>query len=183
MAFRGAPRCYGHKIPLWSGREWLNAGPVLLAGDAAGLADPLFGEGIAFAIRSGQVAAATLTSYLAGESESPDEYTRTIHATLGRDLDAMRWLDRPRRSGGSRRGSRASHGSVGPLYCLGKEPSGSCQSRRARDLFPPATRCRLIGPALIEWAMAAREMASPIQAGSGGWSSGNPQRSLTQASG
>lgn len=88
LAFRGTPRCYGHKIPLWSGQERLNAGPILLAGDAAGLADPLFGEGIAFAIRSGQIAATTLTSYLAGECESPDEYTRTIHATLGRDLDA-----------------------------------------------------------------------------------------------
>jgi len=89
LSFPSSPRLHGHKLPIWSGREPLDAGPVLLAGDAAGLVDPLFGEGIAFALRSGQLAADAIAARLSGKVESLDGYTRTVHATLGRDLDAM----------------------------------------------------------------------------------------------
>jgi flavin-dependent dehydrogenase len=45
----------GHRIPV-APRHRRARGGLLLAGDAAGLADPLTGEGISFAIRSGRMA-------------------------------------------------------------------------------------------------------------------------------
>jgi geranylgeranyl reductase family protein len=60
------PRPTGHPLPLFSGqsvaREYrtpggLVSGRALLVGDAGHLVDPLFGEGIYYAVRSGQLAA------------------------------------------------------------------------------------------------------------------------------
>jgi geranylgeranyl reductase family protein len=48
-------RLTGHRIPV-APRRVRGHGGLLLAGDAAGLADPLTGEGISFAIRSGRAA-------------------------------------------------------------------------------------------------------------------------------
>jgi geranylgeranyl reductase family protein len=56
--------CKGHPIPLGDGARTLHIGRVLLAGDAAGLADPFLGEGIYYAIRSGQLAAQALHAAL-----------------------------------------------------------------------------------------------------------------------
>ena len=42
---------HGHPIPLYSGRERIATRRTLLAGDAAGLADPLSGEGIRYAVQ------------------------------------------------------------------------------------------------------------------------------------
>lgn len=42
-------------------RGWRRRGPVLFAGDAANLIDPLSGEGIAYALESGHAAAAAVT--------------------------------------------------------------------------------------------------------------------------
>jgi len=46
----------GHRLPLSSGGPCLSAGPVMLAGDAAGLVDPLTGEGVHTALVSGSLA-------------------------------------------------------------------------------------------------------------------------------
>ena len=53
---------HGHPLPIWNGREPLETwnGRVLLVGDAAGLVNPLFGDGISYACRSGKLAALTL---------------------------------------------------------------------------------------------------------------------------
>ncbi|MBI3804807.1 MAG: NAD(P)/FAD-dependent oxidoreductase [Nitrospirae bacterium] len=53
-------------------------GRVLLVGDAAGLVDPLFGEGIFYAIRSGQMAAKAISASFTGskKTESYDEEFR-----------------------------------------------------------------------------------------------------------
>jgi geranylgeranyl reductase family protein len=53
------------------------AGRVLLVGDAAGLINPLQGEGIAQGMRSGQLAAATL---LAGPGQAAERYTAALLA-------------------------------------------------------------------------------------------------------
>ncbi|HHX91718.1 MAG TPA: geranylgeranyl reductase family protein [Paracoccus sp.] len=53
-AMRG---CKGAFLPAGIYRKQPGAGRVLLAGDAAGLVDPVTGEGIAWAMRSGQLAA------------------------------------------------------------------------------------------------------------------------------
>lgn len=55
--FRGEYRLHGHKIPT-GGISWRVASTrVLLAGDSAGFVDPLTGEGMYYALRSGQIAA------------------------------------------------------------------------------------------------------------------------------
>ncbi len=53
---------HGHPLPIWGGRESVEAwnGRVLLAGDAAGLVNPLFGDGISYACRSGALAGRTV---------------------------------------------------------------------------------------------------------------------------
>jgi geranylgeranyl reductase family protein len=64
LAALGVPRdaanitFHGHPLPIWSGAEPVHAwdGRLLLAGDAAGLVNPLFGDGIAYACRSGALA-------------------------------------------------------------------------------------------------------------------------------
>ncbi len=46
---------HGHPLPIWNGAEPVDAwgGRVLLAGDAAGMVNPLFGDGISYACLSG----------------------------------------------------------------------------------------------------------------------------------
>jgi geranylgeranyl reductase family protein len=78
----------GHLIPLAPVSKQLHRNRCMLAGDAAGLADPLTGEGISFAIRSGLMAAkALLRSDFAGYSEE-------IAETLGKEIRLARILAR-----------------------------------------------------------------------------------------
>lgn len=55
---------YAHPLPLWNGKEILQTqeSKVLLVGDAAGLINPLFGDGILHAIKSGGIAANCIIS-------------------------------------------------------------------------------------------------------------------------
>ena len=55
----------GHFIPFGDFRAVPGKGRVILAGDAAGLVDPLTGEGIAYAIESGAMAANAVADWLA----------------------------------------------------------------------------------------------------------------------
>jgi flavin-dependent dehydrogenase len=68
---------HGHPIPIYTGREPLATSRALLVGDAAGLADPLTGEGIRLAIKSGRLAAEAI---LAGR---PDQYPHLIYRHIG----------------------------------------------------------------------------------------------------
>jgi geranylgeranyl reductase family protein len=68
---------HGHPIPLYHRREPVYAGRILLVGDAAGLVDPLTGEGIRFAVKSGRIAAEVL---LAGH---PERYPARIQREIG----------------------------------------------------------------------------------------------------
>jgi geranylgeranyl reductase family protein len=67
----------GHPIPIFTRFERVASRRVLLAGDAAGLADPLSGEGIRFAIKSGRLAA---ESILRGQ---PQHYARDLFWSIG----------------------------------------------------------------------------------------------------
>lgn len=80
------PRTVGHKIPVWRGVEPLHRGPVILVGDAAGVADPLFGEGIAYAIQTGRFASDAVARYLSGEWADLSGYTLAVQGLLGSDL-------------------------------------------------------------------------------------------------
>lgn len=75
---------HGHPLPIWSGSEPVEAwnGRVLLAGDAAGLVNPLFGDGISYACRSG-----ALAGRAAAEGRAAD-WTSTLKETFGASHDA-----------------------------------------------------------------------------------------------
>jgi geranylgeranyl reductase family protein len=64
----------------------LVSGRVLFAGDAAGVVDPMTGEGIAQAIETGMLAAEAITSGA--------DYARLVHRALGRDLQFAHLLQR-----------------------------------------------------------------------------------------
>jgi geranylgeranyl reductase family protein len=68
----------GHQIPIGTGNDVLNTKRGLLVGDAAGLADPITGEGIYFGLRSGQIAAETIHKGLKRYPFSLDEHTKTV---------------------------------------------------------------------------------------------------------
>ncbi len=76
------PEVFGHRVPLRGQNMSHTPGDALLVGDAAGLVDPLFGEGIYFAVASGQAAARAILEQARGE---PDRYARH-RAPLDRDL-------------------------------------------------------------------------------------------------
>ena len=79
-------RRYAHPIPIRTRREQLQQGRVLLVGDAAGLVDPLTGEGIRHAIESAHIAAgAVITGNIA-------QYTALIEKNYTADLSWARLL-------------------------------------------------------------------------------------------
>jgi menaquinone-9 beta-reductase len=68
---------------------------VLLAGDAAGLVEPLFGEGIYYALRSGELAGQAVLSAL--ECGAPDTALDKYAGKLGAEiLPELRWSKRLR---------------------------------------------------------------------------------------
>lgn len=82
--------CVGHKVPLGRVAGPLQRDGVLLVGDAAGLGDPLWGEGIFFALRSGRVAAevigAALEQGTTGRAVDLRSYDRRIRHEIAADL-------------------------------------------------------------------------------------------------
>ena len=75
---------HGHPLPIWGGSEPVMAwgGRVLLAGDAAGLVNPLFGDGISYACRSGALAGQAIAAGRAAE------WTETLRQEFGASHDA-----------------------------------------------------------------------------------------------
>jgi geranylgeranyl reductase family protein len=89
-------RCKGAFLPFGEVRPVPGKGRVLLAGDAAGLVDPITGEGIAWALKSGQLAGRAVIETRSGGSphEALRPYTRAlrpIQAELKR-ARLLRWL-------------------------------------------------------------------------------------------
>ena len=78
----------GYPIPVRPVAPRLASRGVVLVGDAAGVADPLFGEGIYFAIRSGNLAADAIAAALEGRA-SLAAYDRAMRG-LRFDLAAAR---------------------------------------------------------------------------------------------
>jgi geranylgeranyl reductase family protein len=68
---------HGHPIPIYRGRERIATKRVLLVGDAAGLADPLSGEGIRYAIKSGRLASQAILS------GHPERYAALVRRQIG----------------------------------------------------------------------------------------------------
>lgn len=59
---------------------------VLVAGDAAGLTDPLTGEGIYYAARSGKLAALACSRFLQSEQSSLKSYSESVNDELMKEL-------------------------------------------------------------------------------------------------
>ncbi|MBE9028443.1 geranylgeranyl reductase family protein [filamentous cyanobacterium LEGE 11480] len=79
---------HGHPLPTWSGKEPLQEGRILLVGDAAGLINPLFGDGLLHAVKSGKIAGEAIAQ------DAATEYTQRIHAEFATDFDAALQLSR-----------------------------------------------------------------------------------------
>jgi flavin-dependent dehydrogenase len=80
-----------YHLPLSTGRVRQPDGPVLLTGDALGLVNPLTGEGIHAAMRSGAVAggvAARVARAGSGE-QAGSQYRRRLAAAMGAHLRHM----------------------------------------------------------------------------------------------
>jgi geranylgeranyl reductase family protein len=78
-------RWRGHHLPL-SGWRWEQPdGPVLLAGDAAGLVNPMTGEGIYYAVATG-VLAGRSAALAAGGADAGAAHRRAVRGLLGRHL-------------------------------------------------------------------------------------------------
>lgn len=82
----------GHHLPLRDSDTTLAAGRVAFIGDAAGLVDPLSGEGIGNAIRSGQLAAQSSLALLRGESTDMSTYEQAIISEIEPELRVARQL-------------------------------------------------------------------------------------------
>ena len=85
-----ARRAPGRRIPMWTAPGELHRGRLALVGDAAGLADPLFGEGIAQALASGRLAAEGALEVIAGRAADMAPYSRKVQTALGKHLKRTR---------------------------------------------------------------------------------------------
>ncbi|WP_202874421.1 NAD(P)/FAD-dependent oxidoreductase [Kribbella albertanoniae] len=86
-ATAGGSEWQGHHLPLtgWSWRP--TKGRVLLAGDAAGLINPMTGEGIYYAIATGLLAGRAVAESLRGNEADPSRrYDRSVRKLLGRHI-------------------------------------------------------------------------------------------------
>jgi geranylgeranyl reductase family protein len=77
---------HGHPLPIYLRSERLNTARSLLVGDAAGLMDPLSGEGIRYAVKSARLAAEAI---IQGEL---DKYTAWVQSEIGANLSRARWI-------------------------------------------------------------------------------------------
>ena len=113
---------YGHLLPSLEAASWKQnrvAGDGWLAvGDAAGLVDPITGEGIYYAIRSGDLAA---QSIVAAPADPALAYRKLLQGDFVEDLE---FASRAGRTGSSM-----------ALFCGGRSPAAWCSSRRCSRSF------------------------------------------------
>jgi geranylgeranyl reductase family protein len=77
---------HGHPLPIYIRSERLSTACSLLVGDAAGLMDPLSGEGIRYAVKSARLAAEAI---IRGEL---DKYMVWIQREIGANLSRACWV-------------------------------------------------------------------------------------------
>ncbi|MBE9045625.1 geranylgeranyl reductase family protein [Pleurocapsales cyanobacterium LEGE 10410] len=81
-----------HPLNLWDKERVLYGDRFLLAGEAAGIVDPLIGEGIRPAMYTGVKAAEIVNSALAGEANALAGYTEAINQEWGDNLSKADFL-------------------------------------------------------------------------------------------
>ncbi|GBD86422.1 putative oxidoreductase [bacterium BMS3Abin03] len=82
---------HGYFIPIQPKKKKFTFGRILLAGDAAGLADPLTAEGISYAIETGIHAADSILEGKMNVDEVADRYNKKIKKLIG-ELKNSRFL-------------------------------------------------------------------------------------------
>ncbi|HWQ28607.1 MAG TPA: hypothetical protein VNN12_06245, partial [Dehalococcoidia bacterium] len=82
----------GHRLPMRRDGAPVARGRALAVGDAAGLIDPLSGEGIQHAFESGALAAGAIERFLRGETQDLTEYERAVEARIMPDIRTSRKL-------------------------------------------------------------------------------------------
>ena len=82
----------GQHLPMRAPGAPIVRGPALLAGDAAGLVDPLSGEGIRAAFVSGRLAAEAIVRRLADETPDLSAYESAVERELMPDIEVARKL-------------------------------------------------------------------------------------------
>jgi flavin-dependent dehydrogenase len=82
----------GHHLPVRRPGAPIARGPILTLGDAAGLVDPLSGEGIDSAVRSAGLAARAIEAYLAERAADLSPYQVTVDEVMMPELIASRKL-------------------------------------------------------------------------------------------
>lgn len=80
------PPFRGHPLPYGNFLEHPYKDSVLLAGDAAGLVEPVFGEGLYFALRSGQAAGQAIAEALAYGTNAGERYVASIQEEIYAEL-------------------------------------------------------------------------------------------------
>jgi flavin-dependent dehydrogenase len=81
------PPPYGHPLPVYSSRDMAASNGLvrhraLLVGDAGHLVDPLFGEGIYYAVKSGQMAAASVLASFHDHRRSLLDYALSVNREI-----------------------------------------------------------------------------------------------------
>ena len=89
-----ATRIRSHWLPVRRKGMAIQYGRCLLLGDAAGLVDPVTGEGIHNAVRSARIAAPVIEHYLQGNSPNLKEYEAAVDKQIMPELRAARALAR-----------------------------------------------------------------------------------------
>lgn len=90
-----------HPVPIYEGHRRIASARTCLAGDAARLVDPITGEGIGYAIQSGELAADVVANLAAQENSEGKgrerkggkggciRYQRQIHAGMGKEMHLL----------------------------------------------------------------------------------------------
>ena len=81
-----------HLLNLWDGDRPLHSDRVVITGEAAGIVDPLIGEGIRPAMFTGIKAAEAVSKAIAGEADALAQYTKAIEQEWGSNLAKAQFL-------------------------------------------------------------------------------------------
>jgi flavin-dependent dehydrogenase len=78
----------GHTIPFRANNNKIYSNSALLLGDAAGLTDPLTGEGIYYALKSGIIASSVITDFLNNNINDLSVYQQRVDEEIMPELYA-----------------------------------------------------------------------------------------------
>jgi len=90
LGFQGKCKLHGHMIPLGGIDRRIGEDRILLAGDSAGFVDPFTGEGIYYAICSGQIAAQAILNQ--DPVDVAGIYEKNCRKDFGEELSYALWM-------------------------------------------------------------------------------------------